>query len=225
MGEAVGQVLSLGVGVALSPIPIIGVVLMLATPRGRTNGAAFIAGWIAGLSVAGAIVLLVAGGLEPRTEGHPADWVNALKALLGLALLLIAVKQWRDRPRAGDEPRMPTWMRAIDRFTAGRAAALGVALSAINPKNLLLVVGAAAAIAQTEASTGRQVGALAIFVFIGTLGPATPVAIHLAMGERSRRFLDELRDWMSRHNHAIMAVVCLVIAAKLIGDAITGFAA
>jgi hypothetical protein len=32
-------VLSFGVGVALSPIPIIGVVLMLGTPRARTNGA------------------------------------------------------------------------------------------------------------------------------------------------------------------------------------------
>jgi|GEM_PF-3416371 hypothetical protein len=32
MGEAIGQALPLAVGVALSPIPIVGVVLMLATP-------------------------------------------------------------------------------------------------------------------------------------------------------------------------------------------------
>ena len=34
MGQAIGQVLSFGVGAALSPVPIIAVVLMLATPRG-----------------------------------------------------------------------------------------------------------------------------------------------------------------------------------------------
>ena len=45
MGEAIGQVLSLGVGVALSPVPIIAVVLMLATPRGGSDGAAFLLGW------------------------------------------------------------------------------------------------------------------------------------------------------------------------------------
>ncbi len=31
MGEAIGQILSLGVGVALSPLPIVAVVLMLGT--------------------------------------------------------------------------------------------------------------------------------------------------------------------------------------------------
>ena len=37
--------------------------------------------------------------------------------------------------------------------------------------------------------------------------------------------LDELKTWMSSHNAAIMAVICLVIAAKLIGDGISGLSA
>jgi hypothetical protein len=44
MGEAIGQVLSFAVGVAISPVPIIAVVLMLATRRGRVNGPAFLTG-------------------------------------------------------------------------------------------------------------------------------------------------------------------------------------
>ena len=44
MGEAVGQVLPAAVGIALSPIPIIAVVLMLVTPRGKVNGIAFLLG-------------------------------------------------------------------------------------------------------------------------------------------------------------------------------------
>jgi hypothetical protein len=48
------------------------------------------------------------------------------------------------------------------------------------------------------------------------------VAIYFAMGDRSKRVLDELEEWMSRHNAAIMAVICLLIAAKLIGDGISG---
>ena len=59
MGEAIGQILTLGVGVALSPLPIIAVVLMLGTPRARSNGPAFLLGWLAGLALVGAIVLLV----------------------------------------------------------------------------------------------------------------------------------------------------------------------
>jgi hypothetical protein len=43
-------------------------------------------------------------------------------------------------------------MKAVDTFTPVRSTALGVGLSAVQPKNALLVVGAAAAIAQTGAS-------------------------------------------------------------------------
>jgi hypothetical protein len=35
-------------------------------------------------------------------------------------------------------------------------------------------------------------------------------------------WVDVLELWMAGHNAAIMAVLCLVIGAKLIGDAITG---
>ena len=100
--------------------------------------------------------------------------------------------------------------------------ALGVALSAINPKNLLLTVAAAAAIAQAGVSTGDEFVAMAVFVVIGTLGPGIPVALYFAMGERAARMLDELKAWLGAHNAAIMAVLLLVIGAKLIGDGISG---
>lgn len=223
MRQAIGQVLSLGVGVSLSPIPIVGVVLMLATPRARSNGLAFLAGWIGGLAIAGTVILLLSSGAEASESGAPADWVNWLKIVLGLLLLAFALKEWRGRPRVGTEAAMPGWMNAIDSFEAPKAAGLGVLLSAVNPKNLLLVVAVAAAIAQTGVSAGRQAVALAIFIVIATIGPGAPVAIFFAMGERSKRLLDELRAWMAQNNATIMAVICLLIAAKLIGDGISGF--
>jgi threonine/homoserine/homoserine lactone efflux protein len=221
MGQAIGQVLSFGVGVALSPVPIIAVVLMLTTPKGGTNGPAFLAGWVVGIAVLGTIVLLVAGGASASTHGSPATWVSIVKIVLGVLLLLLAVKQWRGRPRGHGEPQLPAWMRSIDTFTPTRSAAMGVALSAVNPKNLLLVVGAAAAIAQTGASTAGQAVALAVFIAIATLGVGAPVAIYYLMGDRASRILGGVHNWMARENTTIMAVICLIIGAKLIGDAIT----
>ena len=220
MREAIGQVLSLGVGVALSPVPIIAVVLMLATPRARSNGPAFVLGWVLGLGLLGTIVLLVSSGADANAADGPATWVSVLELLLGLLLVAVAVKQWRDRPRGDAEPKLPTWMRKIDRFTPGRALGVAVAFAAVNPKNTLLAIGAATAIAGTGASTGAQAVALAVFVVIATLGVGTPVAIYFALGERSRELLDDLKTWMGRHNNAIMAVLCLVIGAKLLGDGI-----
>ncbi len=223
VGEAIGQELALAVAVAVSPIPIIGVVVMLATPRARPNGPAFIVGWVVGLAVVGAIVLVASGGAGAGDGGAPAEWVDVLKLALGLVAILLAVRQWRRRPRPGGDPELPAWMERADELTAGRAAGLGALLSAVNPKNLLLTVAAAATIAETGASTGAQVGALAVFVAVATIGPGLPVALYLAGGERSRAIRDRLRSSMSAHNAAIMAVLLLVIGAKLIGDAISGF--
>jgi threonine/homoserine/homoserine lactone efflux protein len=222
VGEAIGQVLSFGVGVALSPIPIIGVVLMLGTPQARANGLAFIAGWIFGLAVVGTIVLLAASGAGASNSGAPADWVSLVKLLLGVLLVIVAVRQWHARPHGSAEPELPGWMKAIDTFTPPKAAGMAVLLSAVNPKNLLLVVGAAAAIAQTGASTVGQAVALLVFVLLGTLGPGIPVAIYFLMRERAATILEGMRGWMARENTTIMAVLCAVIGAKLIGDAVSG---
>jgi threonine/homoserine/homoserine lactone efflux protein len=225
MGEAIGQVLSLGVGVSLSPVPIIAVVLMLATPRGATNGPAFLLGWVVGLGVAGTIILLISSGADASDDGAPATWASIVKLVLGLALLALAVRQWRGRPHGDAQADLPKWMSAIDGFTPARSVAMGVALSAINPKNLLLVAGAATAIASTGSSTGDQAVALAVFVVVGTLGPGAPVAIFFFMGDRAAKALDGLKEWMARENATIMAVLCLLIGAKLIGDAIAGLSA
>src|SRR4051812_50221297 len=99
MGEAIGQMLPAAVGVAISPLPIVAVVLMLVTARGRVNGPAFLLGWVAGLAIVGVVVLSVADGADASEGGAPADWVSWLKLVLGILLLLLAARQWRGRPR------------------------------------------------------------------------------------------------------------------------------
>jgi Sap, sulfolipid-1-addressing protein len=115
-------------------------------------------------------------------------------------------------------------MKAVDTFTPVTSTALGVGLSAVQPKNGLLVVGAAAAIAQTGGSAASQAVALAVFIVIATLGVGAPVAIYYLAGDRATNILGGLHDWMARENTTIMAVICLIIGAKLIGDAISALA-
>jgi threonine/homoserine/homoserine lactone efflux protein len=123
MGEAIGNVLPLALGVALSPIPIVAVVLMLTTPRGKINGPAFVLGWFVTVAVVGTIVLLVAGGVSASSAGKPKTWVSILKLLLGLLLVLIAVQQWRLRPRAGESPRRPSGWASSTRSLRSRRPA------------------------------------------------------------------------------------------------------
>jgi threonine/homoserine/homoserine lactone efflux protein len=156
MGQTIGQVLPLAVGVALSPVPIIAVVLMLVTPRARVNGPAFVVGWIVGLGIVGAIVLAVADPADATSDGQPATWVDVLKLILGLLLLPVALKQWRGRPHGDGEPATPKSMGAIEGFGPGKALIAGGILAGANPKNTLLAIAAAASIASTGISGGEE---------------------------------------------------------------------
>ena len=225
MGTAIGQSLPMAIGVAISPMPIVAVILMLVTPQARTNGPAFLIGWIIGVAGLGGVLLLVADPAEVSDGGAPADWVPWLELALGLLLLLVALRQWRSRPDEGEAVATPKWMGALEDFTPIKAAGTAVLLSAVNPKNLLLIVSGAAAIAQTGSSSGDQAVALVVFTIIAAAGVAAPVVIFFALGSRAAAMLDSLKTWMIVHNAAIMAVLCLVIGVKLIGDAISGFSA
>jgi Sap, sulfolipid-1-addressing protein len=71
MGAAIGDILGLAAGVAVSPLPIVAMILLLATPRGRANGSLFAVGWLAGLAVLGAVVLALAGPAGASSGGEP----------------------------------------------------------------------------------------------------------------------------------------------------------
>jgi threonine/homoserine/homoserine lactone efflux protein len=117
---------------------------------------------------------------------------------------------------------MPNWMTAVDHFTPLKSAGMGVVLSAVNPKNLLLALGAAATIAATNLPGTDQVVAYAVFAVIASIGVVAPVVIFFTMGARAAPILDDVKAWLAHNNAAIMAVLFLVIGAKVLGQGIAG---
>jgi len=224
VGKAIGEVLALGVGVAVSPLAVIAVVVMLDAQPRRAAAFAFLAAWAAGLAAVGTLALLVADGADASDGGDPATWVSVLKLVLAAALVVVAARQWRGRPDAGEQAELPGWMSSLDGITPARSAGLALLFACVKPKNLLLTLGAALAIAQTGVAPGAQATALAVFVLLGSLGPGIPVAIHVAMRERGAATLAAMRTWMERENTTIIVVLCLVLAAKLAGDGISALA-
>ncbi|MFF7750768.1 GAP family protein [Streptomyces sp. NPDC007971] len=220
MGNVLGDVLGLAAGVAVSPLPIVALIIVLATPWGRLNGLVFVTGWVVGLSGLGAVMLVVGGQGSATTHGHPADWVGVVKLVLGVALALLAVRLWRHRPTDVTQARLPQWMAAIDRFTPVKIFLLALLLSAGNLKNAPLTIAAAASISSSGLPVGQQVGALAVFVVIASVGLLTPLGVYLVMGERAKNMLGNWKDWAARHNVAVMAVLFFVFGLKLLGDGI-----
>ena len=138
----IGEILPLALGVTISPVPIIAAILMLLSPRAKSTGVGFMLGWIAGIVVAVTAFTLLSSVLpenDPDAANPTAGWI---KIGLGALLLLMAVKQWRGRPAAGEQPALPGWMKAIDTMTPVKSVGLGFLLSALNPKNLIMAAGA-----------------------------------------------------------------------------------
>src|SRR4030095_16206128 len=100
MGEAMGRSLPLAIGVALSPIPIIAVVILLTSSRARSLGPVFVLGWLLGLVVVGTIVLALIGPSGAASSGQRRTWVSWVMIVLGVLLLVAAVRHLRGRARA-----------------------------------------------------------------------------------------------------------------------------
>ncbi len=222
MGAVIGDLLPLAVGVAISPIPIIAVILMLLAPRAVGTSTGFLLGWVVGIVAATTLFTIIAATAGVDSSSEPAAWVGWVKIVLGAVLLLLAFRQWQQRPRPGQEAHLPKWMAAIDSFTFVQAAGLGFLLSAINPENLIMCVGAGAVIGQASISLGQQVIAVAVFTVIAACSVAIPVIAYLVAKQKMRRPLDELKTWLESNNATVMAVLLLVIGAVLIGKGLTG---
>ncbi|MES9525058.1 GAP family protein [Streptomyces capoamus] len=220
MGKALGDVLGYAAGVMISPLPVIAIILVLATPRGRLSGSVFAIGWLVGLSALGAVMLAVGGSGGASSHGQPATWVGALKLALGVLLALFGARQWHRRPRDVSQAKLPKWMAAIDRFSPVKMFGLALALSAANLKNAAFTIAASSSISSSGIPVGQQIGVLALFVVIASLGILAPLAVFLVAGERAKSTLGSWKNWAAQHNTAIMAVLCFVIGLKLLGDGI-----
>ena len=215
----IGQIRPVAVAVAASPVPVIAVILILFTPQARSNSVAFLFGWVLGLTVVGSIVL-IAGDFASDDSGESTT-SGVVKLVLGLVFLLLAVRNWRSRPKAGEDPELPGWMATIDDFGAAKSGGTAAFLSGVNPKNLALTVAATATIAAAGLTTGEQIAVFAVFVAIASITVAAPVLVYLIMGERVQDGLNSLKGWLIANNNTVMAVLFVVFGAKLLGDGIS----
>lgn len=223
MSEVIGALLPVAFGVAISPVPLIAVILMLLAPHARSASLAFLCGWVVGISTVVVVVTLVVDPVDDSETSDPSTLASILKMVLGVVALLLAARQWTRHPKPGAEPVLPSWMAAVDTMTAPKALGLGALLSGVNPKNLTLCLTGAVTIGSGGLAPGESATAIGVFVVIGSSSVAVPVIGNLLARERMRGPLDELREWLTAHNAAVMSVLLLLIGVSTLGKAITGF--
>lgn len=223
MGQIIGQLLPLAVGIAISPLPVIAGILMLMSPRARSTGVGFLVGWLGGIVLVAGVFALLSSILPEQDEGGASPVLGAVQLALGVLMLLMAVRQWRGRPKQGADAEMPKWMRQIDGMTFFAALGLGLLLAALNPKNLLLGASAGVSLGGAALGGGETVIVMVVYTILAASTVLVPVVGYLVASEALRAPLGRLRDWLQAENAVIMTVLLLVLGVVVIGKGIAAF--
>jgi hypothetical protein len=222
MNRAIGDVLPLAIAIAISPLPVIAAILTLLSPRAKRNSLSFLLGWVLGI-LAGVVLFLLLSGLIPTPKEGPSPIVGTIKIVIGVLLVLIAGRQWRQRPRDGEVPTLPPWMKAIDSMTAARAASVAFALAAVNPKNIMMEASTGVSLGSAGLTVTATIITVAVFVLLAASTVATPVIINLVAGPRFTPTLLRMREWLIPNNAVIMTILMLVVGVTNIGNGIGRF--
>ncbi|WP_154796308.1 GAP family protein [Occultella kanbiaonis] len=235
MLDLVGAILPFGLGVSVSPIPIIVSVLILLSPRSRANGIAFLLGWAVGIAAVVTVLTLLAGYLPTDSSDGPNPVAGVLQLALGVWLLVMARRKFRPtESEPGPEaeidpdtglpvPQLPGWMSSIASTTPVRSLRSGLLFAGANPKNVAFAAGAALTIGTAGLGTGDVALLLVIYTVIASLTVAVPVGLHLLFPVRTEQPLRALEVWLMRNNTTIAVVLLLVYGVLLIGQGIGSF--
>lgn len=207
------ELLALAVAVAVSPMPIAGVLLLLGGPSGPRAALALGAGWTGSLLLGTAAVTLVAW-LLPGAELPDDDTPFGLVPLLvGLGLIVLGMLRW---PRAAAHASPESgWAKQFSDTTPRRALLLGTAFGLLRPKNVAVLLAAGILIGRAHHSLGVTAGEILVFAAIGSVGMLAPLAVFGLGGARVRGGIRLARAWTMRHLPRIAAAVLVALGFAL----------
>jgi hypothetical protein len=196
------------VGVAISPAPIVELILVLFSRRRTVNAIAF----VLTLWIATAVVLAIGAAGGQAADGgssEPSAVLGWVLLALGGVLLALGVRNWRNRADRSE----PAVFFTISGMGPGAVAFLAFGAVAVNPKNTVLLLAAGQSVGASPSPLLYGVA----FVLMATLPYWLAVGYALLGGEAAHARLDRMRAWLVGNNRAIMGVVCVVLGLVLLG--------
>lgn len=161
---------------------------------------------------------MLADLLPTQDSGGSSLAASVIKIVVGVLLVVLALRQRRERPASGDRAELPKWMARVDSMTPGNALVLGLLLSAVVPKNPV-----ACSFGRSPRRRGRvqQRSGRTRHRSIHDdrhIDRGVPAVAHLVAPARMRGPFERLREWLVENNVAIMVVLLLVIGVVMIGN-------
>lgn len=211
------QVAPYAVAVALSPMPIAALLLMLLSKRAKSNSVSFMLGWLLGILLL--VVVAMQTALSSESTGGAHTIRNIINGVLGIVLILFAVKQFKHRPKHGQHPEVPKWMSAIENFSPIKSFGIGAALAILNFKNMPMGIAAGVVLSEYAKSSLELLVGLSFYVILAGITVIVPVFGFLLFGKKLQHEFEVLKEWLVYNNATIMFVLFLILGILLLSKA------
>ena len=205
----------IGLAVALDPLPLTAFLVVLPSKGGTRKGAAFAFGWLVSLAAVVAITVLDTGNNPPKPATAPSLAALAVKIVLGVILVRIAVRHIRTRGQPKPPKKPPKWQAHVDSMSPWFALALAPTL-----QPWVLIGAGAATVVEAKLSSWESFLALGLYCVLASstyLGMEIYAAVRPA---QSQAFLVRCRSWVDSHIDQAIIVGSLIIGLWFIADSI-----
>src|SRR5215217_5609693 len=182
---------------------------MLQSPGGLVNAVAFVAGNIAVRLAQGVLFGLVLGvAMAASSEDGQRLGVSTLLLIVGILLLVTAIKKWRKEDDPDAPP--PKWMSAIGGLSAPKAVGAGALLATVALKQWVFTLSAIGVIGEAELGGSAITGLYLIYVLATQTLVLLPIAACIVRPHRAARPLKAAKTWLERHNTTIVISVSVI---------------
>jgi threonine/homoserine/homoserine lactone efflux protein len=164
----------------------------------------------------GLLVLLIPG--LRMLNGDPTPLAGWLRIFLGGVLMMIAWRKWRQRPLPQASVEQPKFLAKIDSYRGWKTLLLGVTLSMLNPKNLILTSASPMAIYESKIVAKEKGIALLVFTVIASLSVCVPIVFTTLRRNQAHKILTDLKDWLIANNTSVTVMLLVVFAVLIVGN-------
>jgi hypothetical protein len=211
MSELLLPIIALALAAALQPLQVIAILALLQTKHGIRNGLAYLGGMTAFRLALAAVFWWLMSGVEDIVEAEGGDFMaltGIVMSVLGLLLLVYALRQAFSAQ--SEDQAAASWLTKLDSVTPLRAALVGVAFLALDPKDWLIDISAIDLIAAADLS-GLQSGlAYLVYIFMAQVLLLIPLVYTLIFPAHAQNSLGRLNAWLRHHERRIEIVVALI---------------
>lgn len=194
--------------------------VVIRSDRPRTNGIAFLSGFVLGTTIACGVGLVVGQAALERLNSHETV-EGILTLLLGVALVSVGLKSRRAPARPESEgSRGAAILEGLGHVGPAAAFSMAGLLGFGGPKRLVLTFLAMATVTEANLRGVADFTLVLVYIAVATLIVAVPVGVVIVAGERAALIIERGESWLQTHAALLRVWLSLGLGAALVVDAL-----